>query len=218
MALLLAACGEDDPVAKEPPPGPDDVVLIVDGMEITAGEIAEFDEYVATFDKTVGRKFLITHVLQEHVLPLHLARRAHAKRRKELQDQAQALYDVTNNDGHPGLVAKSEVLEGYELEGQTRNDLPMALARFAFDPANLFAVSPPLEVPHGFYVISTSDILSSPSKAAELVTLYLVPFLSFRDAREFRTWYSEQQVLLRDRVEYVHPNYKDALPNWFEVN
>ncbi len=213
IALIHCACAPDD--QPSPPPGAG-VVLEVDGLQITAEELRQFDDYFENLDPTMGRNYRTRELLDQFVLPLRLARRAFAEDRAEKRQRATVLAEAVGNSGYAGLVERGEVYGGVKPDHPySRNDLPLPLARFAFDEDHLFKVSPPIEVAQGFALIATFQLMQGISTVEDQAEVYFVPFYTL-DSAQFATWYEVQRDRIRNRVTFVHPDYREALPPWLK--
>lgn len=213
IGLILCACGPED--QPSPPPG---VVLEVDGLEITAEELAQFDDYFESLDPTMGRNYRTREFLDQFVLPLRLAQRAFPEDRAEKRQRATVLAEAIGNGGYSALVERGEVYGGYKPDHPySRNDLPLPVARFVFDENHLFQVSPPIEVAQGFALIATYRLMQGISTVQDRAEVYFVPFYTL-DSSQFATWYEVQKDRIRNRVTYVHPDYRQALPSWFVLD
>lgn len=210
LAALAAGCGE----AGEPRPRPDpDTILEVDGLRIQRAEIVELEDYLRSVDSRAGRLRIAAKAL-ELLIPLHLARREFAESRATLRERAEALRRVVGDGGYPELVLKSRMVKGYAPPRPfARHELPLPVARWAFDESELGSVSPVLETPQGFCLVATREILRGVTRAADRADAYLVTFYT-HDAKEFGAWWSAARARLAGRVTYVHPDYVRALPPW----
>lgn len=223
LGALATSCGEASPGkgagnGGTPDAGPDEVLLIVDGLSITRAQVHEFDDYVLFYDSKVGRKHLARHVLDDFVLPTALARRAFAAERRTLFAKAKELSDACQIEGLEALLRYGKLQGGYPWQRKVRSKLRWSLGRWAFDEEHLLAVSPPLEMPQGFYVIAAESLEPELSRAFDRVTVYLVPFLTHVAAGTFQPWLRGEKERIADRVEYVHPELEGALPPWLQAN
>lgn len=209
VALLLAAC------EKQPPPpayGPD-VVLVVDGLEIRRQEIDRFHAIYASTAPELGRRTIVRHLLENHVLPLRYAQRAFAARRAELLEQARLLTTVATNVVE--LEQRSEPFF-HQRKAVNRRQIEAPVAEFAFDRERLGSVSEPLEVPKGYIVAGCFDIQESAMVTEDLADLLQVGFLTHTNA-EWIEWLRSEYDRTADKVQYVHPDYREALPFWLKL-
>jgi len=223
VAASLTACGDESTNSSggpqhDPQPAAEargDVVLIVDGMEITAQEVHAFDESLRAFHPAVGRDTLARHVLTTHVLPLRAAQRAFADERADLAREALAYSQEVQGDGYPGLAATGPMRGGYRAERKPRGNLSLPLQEWAFAKERLYAVSPPLEVPEGFQVAAAYEFHDSISSGTEMVDVYVVPFMVLgRD--EFAQWWEAERARLATRCTWVRSDHRHALPTWLQ--
>ncbi len=212
-AVWLAACDDPKPVAARV-----GVVLEIDGIEIRETELGELLGYVQASGDRLGKSFAARVVLDSHVLPLRVAQRALAAQRAELRAKAEALRRSVMDSGgaDPQLRAKGAILGGEASRGLlSRGGMDLLQAAWCFPPENLGLVSPVLELPRGFCVMSVSDHQPGIELSGDLVNAYQVPFYT-HGRREFEAWWAEQQKLLHDKLTYVNPDYVDALPPWLK--
>ena len=104
---LLAGCDskpdpEPQPAAK---PEASDIVLDIDGLTFTHGEIETARKAFEKVDPTLGINTLRAQLLSNHFVPIALSRRDHPKRRGELKALAQELHASATN------AARTEDLE-----------------------------------------------------------------------------------------------------------
>lgn len=192
---------------------PETVVLTVDGLEITSGEIHAFDEFVRQFDPAAGRDALARMVLTTHVLPLRASKREYGDRWEAARERAAALADRCRGDGYPRLAELGPLHDGTEARRKTRGGLELPIARWVFAKENLYAVSPPLEVASGFHVAAAFDYHDELSTGLDMVDLYSVAF-PVVDPSEYNTWWAEERARLATRCTWVHPEYRNCLPKW----
>ncbi len=211
--VWLAAC--DDTKPAPPRVG---VVLEIDGIEIRETELDELLAYVQASGDRLGKSFAARVVLDSHVLPLRVAQRALAPQRAELRAKAEGLRRSVMDSGgaDPQLRAKGAIMGGEASRGLvSRAGMDLLQAAWCFPPENLGLVSPVLELPRGFCVMSVSDQQPGIELSGDLVNAYQVPFYT-HERREFEAWWAEQKQLLRDKLTYVNPDYVDALPPWIK--
>lgn len=206
--------GCDQP--KTAPPVRPGVVLELDGIEVREAELEPLLAFVRKSGDRPGRNLSVQIVLDRHVLPTWFARRAFAAERQRLQAQAEAMRRsvMASGGADPQLRAKGAILGGEESPGLiARNAMELAQAAWCFEPDNLGLVSPVVEVPRGFCLLSFADFRPGLERSGDLVNAYQVPFYT-HDKRAFDTWWAEQKLALAGKLSYVHPDYVDALPNW----
>lgn len=212
-AVLMVGCDAPRHVG----PGPD-VVLVLDGIEIKKDELTDLVRYLGTTGERLGELYRIQGALDRHLIPVALMRRAFPAEREAQRERAEAMKRsvAASGDAYPQLRAKGELLHGEATPGNlARHQMELVQAMWCFDEANFGIVSPVLEVPQGFCLIAVQDFVQGPSRTQDGVDAYLVPFYVL-DRGKFDAWYLEQKKLLAGRLDYVHPDYVDALPRWLE--
>ncbi|MBL8732611.1 MAG: hypothetical protein JNN13_09615 [Planctomycetes bacterium] len=207
--LVAASCN------RQPLPTTDEArLLVIDGIEVRVADLAPYLEFFDSFLPEAGRKVKVQRVLDDHLLPLQLARRSFAEPRQKLLAEARQLCEVATNF--------------YELEQQTTNvvyrkrlnqtrlkpRLPVSM--FLFDPLRTGAVSAPIEVPQGWIVASAFELHESPLKSDDYVDGLQVAYFTHSD-QEWLDWYAAQKLLLADKVTFVHPDYREAMPAWMHL-
>jgi hypothetical protein len=206
-AALAAACGGERPAEHR--------LLVLDGIEFT---LADVEPYVAFHDSFLpegGRKSKIRRALDEHLIPLRLAQRAFPAERARLRAQAEALCSVATNAYE--LERQSQMLQDKRRSNLTRSTALLPVAMHIFDPARVGAVSPPLELPHGWFVVGVFDLQTSPGLVmADYVDALQVGFVTHASP-QFLAWYRDQQQLLADKATFVHPDFEHAMPPWLRM-
>ncbi|MBL9077326.1 MAG: hypothetical protein JNL08_07480 [Planctomycetes bacterium] len=207
-ALGLAACSD------RPPAPADDRLLVVDGITIT---LAEVEPYVAFLDAAVpeaGRKTKIRRIVDEHLLPLRLAQRAFAARRAELREQAAALCGIATNSSELERVAPMQGDRTRRNLSRMQPRLPVAM--FLFDPLLTGAVSPPIEVPNGWVVATAFDLHEGALMLDDYVDALQIGFLT-HDAEGWGQWLLAERARVAGTVTWVHPDYREAMPDWLHL-
>lgn len=207
VAAAVAACGREAPAETR--------LLVLDGIEIT---LADVEPYVAFYDSFLpegGRKSKILRALDDHLIPLRLAQRAFPAERERLRAQAEALCSVATNAYE--LEQQSQQVKDKRRSNLTRSTALLPVAMHVFDPARVGAVSPPIELPHGWFVVGVFDLQPSPGLVlADYVDALQVGFVTHASPL-FMSWYLEQQQLLADKATFVHPDFEHAMPPWLRV-
>lgn len=209
--ILVGGCGEPRPAG----PGPD-VVLVLDGIEIKKDALTDLVRYLGTTGERLGEMYRIQGALDRHLIPLELMRRAFPAERAVQRERAEAMKRsvAASGDAYPQLRSKGELLGGEATPGNlARHQMELVQAMWCFDEANFGLVSPVLEVPQGFCLVAVQDHVLGATRTQDGVDAYLVPFYVL-DRGKFDAWYLEQKKLLANRLDYVHPDYVDALPRW----
>jgi hypothetical protein len=219
VAALLPACGHDEPdgpsVSEDAParPGPDEVLLVIDGQRVMFGDIAE---PVAHLDRLVpeySERTKIAKALTEYVVPLLLARREFAAQREEQLQLARTVRASCSNVRE--LDARTQ--DRPRLHKRVSHaDVDLPVASFLFDPARTGAASEPIEVPYGWVLAGAFDLESGSVPLRDACDALLVPFATHTDA-DFRAWLAALQARLADTVTFVHPDYRLAMPPWMKL-
>lgn len=211
VAAALLGAGCDD--AKAPPAEPtsDDLLLSIDGIDITFGELEPIIEFLRTTHPEVGRKTVVQTVLERQVLPLRLAERAFGAEREALRRQAEDLRTIATNVYE--LEQNTPNLTVHERKKYTRLQPDLPVAMFLFDQLQLGNVSPPLAVPRGFIVTGAHDYVEVPVTGEDMVDATQVGFFT-HTVGAWRDWLLAEQARIADAVTFIHPLYRDALPSW----
>ncbi|MBX3462175.1 MAG: hypothetical protein KF830_03315 [Planctomycetes bacterium] len=205
-ALAAAGCTPDQ--------APDDRLLVVDGIAITLADVEPYVAWMDAFLPEGGRKAKVLRVIDEHLLPLRLAQRAFPEQRQRLREQAQALCSVATN-AHE-LDEQSRQIGDRSRRTVTRLTPRLPAAMFLFDPARTGAVSPPLEVPYGWIVAAAFDLTESALAIDDIVDALQVGFMT-HDAESWGTWLRAERQRIAATVTHVHPDYREAMPEWLQL-
>ena len=206
LAAVLAACG------GEPAASAETRLLVLDGIEITLADVAPYVTFYDGYLPEGGRKSKVRRALEDQVLPLRLAQRAFAPQRAAQRQLAEAICSVATNAIE--LEQQSQQVRDKRRANLTRGTALLPVGMWAFDPTRVGAVSPPLELPHGWFVVGLFDLKESTGLVLDdYVDALQVGFVTHTRI-EFDAWYREQQVLLADKATFVHPDYEHALPSW----
>ncbi|MEM7202346.1 MAG: hypothetical protein AAF628_18895 [Planctomycetota bacterium] len=209
LVLALGAChSEGEPIAQR-----GDVFLELDGMAFRRAELAPFLAYYDRVNRRVGRNTRIQVILDMHLIPRQLARRAFAEERRALQESCEALHRVVGNGGYPELVAKGKAVPGAELQVVERSDLPLAVAAYAFRDEAIGVLSPVIETPQGFCLVSVREHHRGTLTTLDTAELFLVPFYT-HDAAAFEAWLQQARAEVAGALDWVHPDEAEALPPW----
>jgi len=206
LASALALCGACD----DAPPPPKEL-LVIDGLTIELAEVEPMMKFLDSYLPEAGRKAKVQRILDEHVLPLHLARRAFAKERVALLEKARALCQVATNVDE--LEQHSKAMSETMRRMVSRNQPKLPVAQFLFDPLLTRSVSPPIEMPHGWVVAAAYSLAQEPLAIDDHVDSLQVTF-STHSAADWRIWLEKEQKRVGDKVTFVHPDYREALPPW----
>jgi len=212
---VFATCCEGE---REPNPERKGVVLVVDGIEVREADLEPLLTFVRNGGGRLGRNAAVQAVLDRHLLPVRFAQRAFASERAALRERAEAMRRsvMASGGADPQLRAKGAIMGGEETPGLVaRNAMELAQAAWCFDLEHLGLVSPVLEVPRGFCLVSFCDHQPGLERAEDVVNAYQVPFYT-HDRNQFEAWWTEQKRALSGKLTYVHPDYADALPPWLK--
>lgn len=218
---VVTGCSDPDvppPVAgraalpPEPRPSADTRILSVDGIDFTYGEV---QPYVEFFDRLYPKWTLAAKVrrtLEVYLVPLRFAERDFAAERRAALQHAQGLVSVAGNvvelaeKGGPTAVRKTLIVPLLEL--------PLAL--FLFDRSKIGSTSPPIPLPQGFSVVGAFDVTDGAVVSDDLVDAEQVTFFTHQKD-DFDKWLTQLRVRLADKVTYVHPDFRNATPDWLKL-
>lgn len=204
VTVLLSACSGDAPAEER--------LLVLDGIEIRLAEVEPYVAFLDSFIPEGGRKTKIQRVLDEYLVPLRLAQRAFPAERRQLKERADALRSVATNVNE--LEQQSRLIKEKRRSNLTRMHAHLPVAMFAFDPLRVGAVSPPLEMPEGWYVVGAFDLRESPGMVLDdYIDALQVGFITHTTS-QWHEWYDAAKVELADKASFVHPDYVNAMPPW----
>lgn len=207
-SLLLGAC-DKGPTNATQPPLPADILLTIDGIDITFGEVEPLVAFISATHPEGGHKTILQVVLEKHTVPLRLAERAFAEPRKVQLQGAEDLCTVATN----ALELDAQRVATKERKKYARMQPALPVSMFLFDPLTTGGVSPPIAVPRGFIVAAAQDYRPSPLVAEDMVEATQVGFFT-HTVGEWRDWIQAEQGRVADKVTYVHPRFREALPTW----
>lgn len=210
--LLLAACA-DPPPETPPPPAATDVLLRLDGLEITFGEVEPWVKWLDEAMPEGGHRTKVQKVLQDYLVPLKLAQRSFAEQRRPLREQAHQLRSVATNVAELEQQGAQATIRRQNL---ARSQIDLPVAAFLFDPLTTRGTSEPIEVPRGFLVAAAHDLRVAGSTVHDLVDAVMVGFMT-HTAADFETWKTAEQERVADRATYIHPGYREAMPTWLKL-
>jgi len=207
-ALLLAACGGDAPAAETR-------LLVVDGIEVGITEVEPYLEFLGSFMPNAGRKTRVQLVLDQYLLPLRLAQRAFPKERAEQREHAEALCSVATNIEE--LQQRAELLPPHmkDVHNFRRTHVQLPVALFLFNELLQGSVSPPIEVPSGYFVVGCLGLHESAAMLDDYCTALQIGFVT-HSATEWQQWIEAEHARVADKVTFVHPDYREALPTWLK--
>lgn len=208
LALLLAACGGKAPA-------PESRLLVVDGIEITLAEVEPYTTFLASFMPNAGRKTRVQLVLDQYLLPLRLGQRAFATQRAEQRARAEALRSVATNVAELEQQAAQLAPEMKDVRHLRRTQAMLPVAMFLFDPMLQGSVSPPIDMPAGYFVVGCLELHESVSALEDHAKALQIGFVTHTVA-EWKVWLEAEHARIADKVTFVHPDYREALPTWLK--
>lgn len=208
VALLTTACGQPEPPPKE------ERLLVIDGIEIRFSDLQPYYDFLKESRPELGVKSTYIWAMRDHVLPVMVARRAFPKERAELLERAQALCSVASNILE--LEKNSELIVAKTRSNLTRINARLPVAKFLFVEEMTGAVSPPIELPDGYFVVGAYDYNKSQLTIADYVDALQVGFVT-HTGKEWVSWWEAEQKRIGDKVTFVHPDYRDNLPKWMKL-
>lgn len=201
----------DPPAPAEPKPG--DPLLIVDGITITFGDVLPWVEYFDTLNRAGSRRSKMQRVIEEYSLPLLFARREFPQERGKQLAQATGLHSVAGNVAE--LEEKSTAFRARRDWVHPR-EVEIPIARFLFDKLHQGAVSDPIELPQGYTVVGSFDLVEAQlvfdDRCDALQVTFYTPQL--HDEQSYHRWLGALQARLDKKVTWYHPDYRDAVPTW----
>lgn len=207
-ALILGACSDKSPPVEEKR------MLVIDGIEILFEDLRPYVEFIESYRPAVGEKTKNVWVMRDHVLPMFAARRAFGEERAVMLERANALCSVATNILE--LEQHSKLIEHKRRSNMTRINAKLPVAMFLFDELMTNAVSPPIELPQGYFVVGSYDLNISPLTIADFVDALQVGFVT-HTSKDWRVWWESEQLRIGAKVTFVHRDYRDDLPPWMTV-
>jgi hypothetical protein len=205
------AAPHDPPAPAEPKPG--DPLLIVDGITITFGDVLPLVDFFDTLSREGSRRTKMQRVVEEYSLPLQFARREFQQQREKELAQATGLRSVAGNVLE--LEEKSKAFRA-RREWVRPRDVEIPIARFLFDKLHQGAVSDPIELPQGYTVVGSFELVEAQlvfdDRCDALQVTFYTPQL--QDAQSYGLWLRALQKRLDKKVTWYHPDYRDAVPSW----
>lgn len=206
--LTLSACSDKlQPVEEER-------LLVIDGITILFEDLRPYVEFIESYRPAVGEKTKNIWVMRDHVLPTFAARRAFADERAVMLERANALCSVATNILE--LEKHSELVKHKRRSNMTRINAKLPVAMFLFDELMTNAVSQPIELPEGYFVVGSYKLNTSPLTIADFVDALQVGFVT-HTSQDWRLWWENEQLRIGPKVTFVHPDYRDDLPPWMTV-
>lgn len=207
----------------QPPPERPGVVVEFDGHVIRDDDVAPYRTYLESIGERLGPAYVTAAVLEQHLVPLALARKAFASERAELERQARGFQESVMAAGgaDPQLRAKGAIVGGQAAEvGRGNLDLAQAAWCFTLDEhgqlAHFGQSSPVIETPRGFCVLSFRDHVPGVTRAADRIDLFVVTFYTHASYSAYKAWYQSEKLRLAGAATYVGEAYRDAIPAWLK--
>tara|TARA_R110002096_G_scaffold59906_7_gene149935 strand:+ start:626 stop:1357 length:732 start_codon:yes stop_codon:yes gene_type:complete len=189
-------------------------LLVIDGIEITFEELKPYVDWFQAYRPELGIKTTYIWAMRDHLLPLKVARRAFPEERAKQLALAEGLCSVATNIYE--LETQSKLIEHKTRSNLTRQSAMIPAAMWLFDELNTNAVSPPIELPQGYFVVGSFEYFHSPLVMADYVDALQVGFVTHL-SKEWRVWWENEQRTLGQKVTFVHPDYRDNLPKWMNL-
>lgn len=218
LVLLTASCGSDDKPKKDEPR-----LLVIDGIEITFEELQPYVDFLQSYRPELGKKTTYIWAMREHMLPMKVARLRFPEERKKQLALAQGFRSVATNIYE--MEKQAKLIQHKTRSNLTRQSAMLPVATWLFEqeivdgeriPVNVNAASPPIELPQGYFVVGSFEFFDSPLVMADYVDAMQVGFVT-HTGKEWQKWWAEEQQRIGSKVTFVHPDYRDDLPEWMEV-
>ena len=208
MAVLANACS-----SKKHPKG-DPRLLVIDGIEITFAELQPYFDWLTSFRPELGIKTTYIWALRDHILPLKIAQREFAAERQQQLELAQGLRSVSSNIYE--LEKSAKLINHKTRSNLTRQSAMLPVAMWLFDELHTNAVSPPIELAQGYFVVGSYEFYPSPMTMTQYVDALQVGFVT-HTSKKWRVWWENKQLTLGKKVTFVHPDYRDDIPEWMDL-
>lgn len=205
VALLGATACSDPPVETR--------LLVLDGMVVNLADVEPFVAFMDQWAPEIGRKTKVMKVLEQHLIPLYLARRHFGPQRAEKLEQATAMCAVATNVKE--LEQRSQLLTDKVQRDEARSTVSLPEGMFLFEPLNQGAVSRPIEVPQGWHVVGSFELTERALAMDDVAKALRVAF-DTHTAGQWYEFYEAQKKLLADKATFVHPDWATAIPEWIK--
>jgi len=213
--LLLPGCDQ------QPDPRKDPRLIEIDGITITFEDLKPYYDWLTAYRPEAGERTKYTWALREHVLPLKLAQREFPKERAEQKKAAESLRSVVTYI--QDLEKQSELITNKTRSNLTRQSALLPVAMFLFDDLTinsvdltLNTVSDPIELPHGFFLVSAYERHESQLVMADYVDALQVGFIT-HTANQWQEYWTQKRQEIGKKVTFLHPDYRDDMPPWIQV-
>ncbi len=216
--FFLTACGDQPPQAPTPAPAPvapqaTDRILSIDGLDITFGEVEPYVKFLDSFVPKYATRVKYRRVLDSMTIPLRLAQRAFPAERAKMHERAVHLRSVATNAFEIEKQGAQQVIKRKDL---TRTSVELPVAMFLFDQMLTGSASEPIEVPRGWIVAGAYEIKEAALVLDDIVDAVQVGFLTHTPG-DWATWLDLEKQRIATKVTYVHPDYREALPEWVKL-
>jgi hypothetical protein len=208
MAVLANAC------SSKKNPKDDPRLLVIDGIEITFAELQPYFDWLKSYRPELGVKTTYIWTLRDHFLPLKVAQREFPAERQKQLELAQGLTSVSSNIYE--LEEQSKLINHKSRSNLTRQSAILPVAMWLFDDLHTNAVSRPIELAQGYFVVGSYEFHHSPMAMTEYVDALQVGFVTHTN-KKWHAWWENKQLTLGKKVTFVHPDYRDDLPEWMDL-
>ena len=210
--LAVAGCRRHAPV-KPAEPGPEQRLLVVDGITITFGDLQPYADFLDRYWADAGRRTKLAKVLDDYVLPLRLAQRAFPAERQEQLDKAKGLRSVAGNSIELEQAAKDL---GVPRKSVSPGRVEIPTAMFLFDELRTNSVSEPIELPWGYRVCTAFELHHASVAVDDMAEALMIGFPT-HDRAAWDAWLAGERQRIARKVTWVHSDYRDILPPWLKT-
>ncbi len=192
---------------------PTDLLLVVDGVSIRWSDVAPQVAWLDTLAPEYSLRKKIQKVLSDHTIWVQFARRDFPEQRRQQFELAQTLRAACGNVEELRKNAEGRPMHQSRL---SVGNVGLPVAAFLFDPSRVGAVSDPIEVPAGYLLVGCLDLTRTQVPMEDTCECVQVGFVT-HNAPQWREWESATQSRIADRVTFVHPDYRLAMPPWLNL-
>lgn len=220
VALSTLPCCSREPAsqpteeaAPEPGLAPEDLLLVVDGVSVHWADVSPQVAWLEGLAPEYSLRKKIQKALSDHAIPVLFARRDFPEQRRQQFELAQTLRAASGNVEE---LRKNAVDRPMLQSRLSVGNVELPVAAFLFDPARVGSVSDPIEVPAGYLLVGCLDLTRTQVPMEDTCECVQVGFVT-HDAAAWREWESALRDRIADRVTYVHPDYRLAMPPWLDL-
>jgi hypothetical protein len=220
LVLLISSACSEKPADKtrtdataENRLAPEDVLLVVDGVSIRWSDVEQQVAWLDGLAPEYSLRKKIQRTLSDYTLPVLFARRDFAEQRRQLFELAQTVRAASGNVEELRKNASDRPMLQSRL---SVGNVELPVAAFLFDPTRVGAVSDPIEVPAGYLLVGCVDLTRTQVPMEDTAECVQVGFVT-HDAAAFREWETAMQQRIADRVTFVHPEFRLAMPPWLNL-